>query len=169
MGVVTASTVHEKNPAQHSADLQMLEKMDDWSFGFKDLNGESKRIECVRVDGATDEGPGYHEVQFMWTERHFKRPTLTTLVTTRCSGDSFLNRVELQNGCLSRSHSNLFIPSSLTSEPADDNGDFSETKHKDNMREALKQYITRVDETPGMKTVIKLYFAEECHAYAQRR
>ena len=50
----------------------MLEKMDDFSFVFKDLNGESKIIECVRVDGATDEGPSYQEVQFMWTERHFK-------------------------------------------------------------------------------------------------
>ena len=123
----------------------MLEKMDDCSFVFKDLNGESKRIECVRVYGATDEGPSYQEVQFMWTERHFKRPPLITLVTTRCSGDSFLNRVELRNGCLSRGHSNLFIPSTLTGEPADESVDFSEAKQKDNMREALKQYIKRVE------------------------
>ena len=29
------------------------------------------------------------------------------MVTTRSSGSSFLNRVELQNGCLSRGYSNL--------------------------------------------------------------
>ena len=63
-------------------------------------------------------------MQFMWTERHVQRPTFVTLVTTRCSGDSFLNRVELQNGCLGRGHSNLFIPSTLNGETIDEQGSF---------------------------------------------
>ena len=39
----------------------------------------------------------------------FASPQKETLVTTRSSGDSFLNRVELQNGCLARGHSNLLF------------------------------------------------------------
>lgn len=35
------------------------------------------------------------------------------LMTTRCSGRSYLNRVELQSGCLAISHSNLFISLTL--------------------------------------------------------
>lgn len=46
-------------------------------------------VECFRVDGAAGEGPSHVEVQFLWTERHIKRPTKVTLVTTRSSGDSF--------------------------------------------------------------------------------
>ena len=34
-------------------------------------------------------------------------------VTSRCSGNSFLNRVELQNGCLALGHANLFILSTI--------------------------------------------------------
>ena len=40
------------------------------------LNPVTKEIECIRVDGASDEGPSHEEVQFWWTERHFKRPTI---------------------------------------------------------------------------------------------
>ena len=76
---------------------------------FNRDSGKVKEIECIRVDGASDEGPSHAEVQFLWTERHLNRPTKVTLVTTRSSGDSFLNHVELQNGCLSRGHANLFI------------------------------------------------------------
>ena len=35
------------------------------------------------------------------------------MVSTRSSGSSFKNWVELQNGCLALGHSNLFIPSTL--------------------------------------------------------
>ena len=33
-------------------------------------SGAPKQIECVRVDGASDEGPGHEEVQYWWTLRH---------------------------------------------------------------------------------------------------
>ena len=77
------------------------------------LTAQPKLIECVRVDGAMDESPSHVEIQFWWALRHFKQPTVATLITTRNSGASFLNSVELQNGCLSLAHSNLFIPSNL--------------------------------------------------------
>ena len=76
-------------------------------------SGAPKQIECVRVDGASDEGPGHEEVQYWWTLRYIVKRKVATLITTRSSGSSYLNCVELQSGCLSRGHSNLFIPSTL--------------------------------------------------------
>lgn len=160
-GVVKASIVHEKNPAQHAADLKMLEGMKELSPVFyKEVNGKMqlKDIECIRVDGAGDEGPSHVEVQFLWAERHYQQPTRVTLVTARCSGDSFLNRVELQNGCLARGHANVFIPSTLCGAPYNkDTGDYDERKHCDNMEAALRQYIERVDKTVCMRTTISLF------------
>ena len=75
--------------------------------------GQPKAIECICVDGAGDEGPSHLEVQYLWTAHHLEWGTMATLVSTRCSGCSYLNRVELQNGCLALAHSNLFIPSTL--------------------------------------------------------
>ena len=111
VGIVKASGLHEKSPSQHAADMQKVEKLEVARPVFLSDELLSKEIECVRVDGGADEGPVHHEVQFLWTERHVLKPTKITLVTTRCSGDSYLNRVELQNGCLSKGHSNTFIPS----------------------------------------------------------
>jgi len=62
------------------------------------------------VDGAGDKGPSHVEVQFYWTKYHIMQQKVATLVTTRDSGSSYLNKVELQNGCLSLGHANLFIP-----------------------------------------------------------
>ena len=155
-GVVKASGLHEKSPAQHGADMSVIESMDVMASAFLDDNREYKEIECVRVDGATDEGPSHAEVQFIWCERHVNRKTKVTLVITQCSGDSYLNRVELQNGCLSRGHSNTFIPSTLHGVPYSENGEFDKKLHGKNMSAALDQYISRVDGTPCMKTVIHL-------------
>ena len=103
-GVVKPHMVFPKNASQHAADLAMLENHGD----FKDQIAQ-KKIDCIRVDGASDENPGHDEVQFLWTERHLEKKKVCTLVTTRCSGSSYLNRVEMQNGCLAISHSNLFL------------------------------------------------------------
>ena len=134
----------------------MIEKLEPAEqLFFKD--GICKDIECIRVDRSTDEGPNHLEVQFLWTERHISKPTRVTLVTTRCSGDGYLNRAELQNGCLSRGHSNLFIPSTLHgSSFASDGGHIDETKYIENMSAAVEQYINRVNGTPCMNTVIHL-------------
>ena len=169
IGAVKAAGIHQKNPAQHASDLDMLQKKDALKSIFYEDSGFAKDIEYIRVDGASDEGPSHHKVQFLWTERHMNRPTKVTLVTTRASGDSFLNRVELQNGCLGRGHSNLFIPSTLCGQPYDEEGQFSETKHHKNLEAALAQYIEQVDGTPCMGTTISLYRGASDHVHLERR
>ena len=69
-GVVKPHFTFPKNPTQHFIDINMLEE--------KLLNYlKNKSIECICVmDGATDEGPGHMEVQFLWTERHILKHTL---------------------------------------------------------------------------------------------
>lgn len=109
--------VHSKTPSQHMADLQMIEEKDEFKYLFS-----NRDVEFVRVDGASDEGPSILEVMFLWTERHYVRQRALTMVTTRCSGDSFLNPVELVNGHLARGHSNYFIPSTLNGSPIRDDG-----------------------------------------------
>ena len=122
-------------------------------------------IECICVDSSSDEGPSHAEVPFLWTERHLNLPTKITLVTTRSSGDSFLNRAELQNGGLSRGHANLFIPSTLYGKPYDEEGQFDEAKHHANMEAALNQYNTYA----CMGTTIKLYRGSTGHDFLDRR
>ena len=155
-GVVKASGIHDKTPSQPAADLSILEGQNVMRLAFLNDEANSKEIECIRVDGATDEDPSHVEVQFLWCKRHVSKKTRITLVTTRCSGDSYLNRVELQNGCLSRGHSNTFVPSTLHDPPYSDDGQFDKEKYKENMSAAIDQYIKRVDGTPCMKTFIHL-------------
>ena len=108
--MVKGARVYPKNAAQHAADLAKLEKEPAVNSVFiNPLTDRPKEIECIRVDSATDEGPGHHQIQFWWTLRHMQRPAIFTLVTTRSSGASYLNRVELQNGCLALGHANVFI------------------------------------------------------------
>ena len=93
-----------------------------------------------------DEGPSHEEVQYYWTERHIARQKVATPVTTRSSGASYLNRVELQNGCLSLGHANTFIPSTLgggCGDPA--TGNIDAEKVKANINLAIEAYISRVD------------------------
>ncbi len=168
-GIVKASALHEKCPSQHAADLESLENIEEKKQVFFTDDNSPKEIECIKVDGGMDEGPVHHEVQFLWTERHVTRSTKVTLVMTRCSRDSFLNRVELQNGCLSRGHSNTFIPSTLCGSPYSEDGGFNEEIYKANMSAAVNQYIARVDGTPCMKTVIHHSRGVENHIFLTRR
>ena len=66
MGVVkAASSIHPKNPCQHSGDLTMLERLEELQLVFLHPDtGAPKSIDCVRVDGASDEGPSHEEVQY---------------------------------------------------------------------------------------------------------
>lgn len=50
--------LYPKDPSQHMADLYMMSKMKDFEADMK------KPIDCIRVDGASDEGPSHLEVQF---------------------------------------------------------------------------------------------------------
>ena len=158
-GVVKGAKVYPKNPAQHSADLEMLECADSIQPAFiNSLTNQPKLIVCARVDGATDEGPSHLEVQFWWTAHHLKRPTYATLVTMRSSGSSFLNRVELQNGCLSLAHANLFIPSNINGTCFDPNtGKLDEQRLKTNMELAMDIYISRVNGAPCGDSQIHLF------------
>ena len=131
-------------------------------------NTTCKLIECVRVDGAGDEGPSHQEVQYWWCLRHFQKKWLTTLVSTRCSGCSYLNKVELQNGCLSKGHANLFIPSTLAGNPIV-NGKIDNDKLAENLRLAMDVYIKRVDQTPFGDTVINLFPGAEAQDLQEER
>ena len=116
-GVVKAQPLHSKCPAQHIADIRMLQEKQELKNVFSDSQSKLKPVDCIRVDGASDEGPSHLEVQYWWTEKHLIDKKLVTLVTTRSSNSSYLNRVELQNGCLARAHANLFIPSTIHGSP----------------------------------------------------
>lgn len=142
-GVVKGSGVFQKNAAQHAADLSMLECQDSVKAAFiNPLSATPKQIECVRVDGATDEGPSHLEIQFWWTLRHLQHPTQVTLVTARNSGASYLNRVELQNGCLSLAHANLFIPLNLQGSFNPETGRIDQERLRRNIELATNIYIS---------------------------
>ena len=158
-GVVKSAGVFPKNPAQHAADLEMLQMQPSLQPAFiNPVTKCPKEIECIRVDGASDEGPSHEEVQFHWTARHLQIGNYATLVTSRNSGSSYLNRVELQNGCLALGHANLFIPSTLRGSCiSSDTGKVDQEKLKCNMNLATEVYINRVDGSPCGETVIHLF------------
>lgn len=110
------------------------------------IKKQNKIIDCIRVDGASDEGPSHLEVQYYWTKLHLEQSKVMTLVTTRHSGGSYLNRVELMNGGLSIAHSNMFIPSTLHGSNFSDNGGgVDENKLQKNLETAAEVYINRVN------------------------
>ena len=154
VGVVKAPKIHQKNPAQHTADLKINENS-IWYLMFP--LGFLRQL-TVRVDRATDEGPSIDEVQYWWTERHILKTKAASIITTRSSGSSFLNRVELQNGCLSLGHTNTFIPSTLGGSCINpETGSIDESKLKENLSLAVDAYISRTDGCPCGDTEIKLY------------
>ena len=156
VGVVKAIPLHCKNPAQHAADFEMLKHQELLSAAFSTPSSIEKKIICVCVDGAADEGPTHDEVQFWWAREHLLSERLVTLVTARSSGSSFLNRVELQNGRLSRGHANLFIPSTLAGSCMESNTVNTDILMK-NLDLAIQTYIKYVDNSPCGGGTIHLY------------
>ena len=67
-----------------------------------------------------------------------------------------------------RGYWNCFIPSTLCGETYDEEGNFSETKHSDNMDAAVQQYIVRVNVTP-LGTSINLHRGVTEHRMIDRR
>ena len=129
--------------AQHAADFIMTQYLPEFVPQFK-----NKPIDCFRVDGAGDENPGFDEVQFNWTERHLEEGRVCTLVTTRYSGGSYLNRVELLNGCIAVGHSGVFIPSTIHGSNVDEaSGDIDREKLNLNLKTAMEVYLDRVNGT----------------------
>lgn len=114
-----------------------------------------KRVESVCVDGCSDKPPSHEEEQFYWTERHLIKGNESIVVTTRHSGGSYLNRVELLNGCLAVAHSNLFIPSTLGGPCYTEKGLDKEQLAK-NLELAMDVYIKKVDGAPCAKQPIRL-------------
>lgn len=168
-GVVKAQKLYNKNPAQHFADLKMLEDKPEIKPAFLNpLTGEDKEIECVRVDGGGDEGPLHEEVQYWWSKRHLEKGSRATLVTTRSSGSSYRNRVELQNGCLALGHANLFIPSTLNSSCVV-NGVVNDEMLCKNLETAIDVYISRVDLSPCAGTPIHLWKGAKNVKYQEER
>lgn len=153
VGVVKPHIVYEKSPCQHMADLNMLQKKEDISHVF---NCEGpKNIWLVMVDGAGDEGPVHLEVAFLWTEKHLKESHCFTSITSRHSGGSYLNPVELMNGCLALAHSNMFIPSTLGG-PVHGVDGINQDQLKVNLDLAADIYISRVQGAPCGSAKIKL-------------
>ena len=145
---VKQSKLFQKHPNQHAADYVILHDLPELKTTLKD-----KPIDCIRVDGATDEGPAHNEVQFVWTEHHLKNSKLCTIVTFKIG--SYLNRVELQNGCLTQGHSNLYIPSTIHGSNQNDNG-IDEGKLKQNLDAAIDVYISSASGSQYAGNPIKL-------------
>lgn len=170
-GVVKAHGIYPKNPAQHAADLKMLLNKDELRPVFVNSDTDlPKPITCVRVDGASDEGPSHLEVQFWWTEYHLSQGNYMTLLTSRSSGSSYLNRVELQNGCLAQAHSNVFIPSTLKGSCFNsDKGTIDQDLLKENLELATDVYINRCNQCPCGETVINLYRGADSSKWQELR
>ena len=167
-GVVKARGLYEKNPAQHLADLEMLSKKDELKPAFIDPNtNQIKKVQYIRVDGGHDEGPAHCEVQYWWTVWHLKTEAISTIITCRNSGASFRNRVELQNGCLSLAHANLFIPSTLNGSCLNDGNKINQEKLQENLSSAIDVYISRVNGAPCGATEIQLYRGASSSEYQQ--
>ncbi|XP_041459979.1 uncharacterized protein LOC121411367 [Lytechinus variegatus] len=149
LGVVKAHQLYPKDPSQHMADLYMMAKMDEFATDMH------KPIDCIRVDGASDEGPTHLEVQFLWTEWHLNMAKYCTLLTARYAGGSYLNPVELMNGCLTRAHANMFIPSTIHGSNFNEQG-IDEAALEKNLRTATQVYINRCNDAPAGRSNIKL-------------
>ena len=165
IGIVKAHKVHHKHPAQHASDLEMLESLDEMKSSL------AGQIDCIRVDGATDEGPSHYEVQFMWTERHINHDKICTIVTTRFVGGSYLNKVELQIGCLALGHSNVYIPSTINGLNFVD-GELDSEKLIQNLEAAITVHTNTVNGTPcGGKPIHLMRGStdELCKKHQERR
>ena len=66
--------------------------------------GMPKSLECIRVDGESNEGP---------CQCYIAKKRVATLITTWSSRSSYLTKVELHNGCSSLGHASYFILSTL--------------------------------------------------------
>ena len=106
------------------------------------------------------------EVQYWWTVRHLVTSNRMTLVTSRNSGASYRNRVELQNGSLALGHAGLFIPSTLNGCCISGGNIDHDLLHK-NLDAAIDVYLSRVDKTPCPGTIINLYKGADSKAYQE--
>lgn len=86
-------------------------------------------------------------------------------MSSRNSGASYKNRIELQNGCLALAHANLFIPSTLNGSCLDGGGKVNEKVLRENLSSAIDIYISRVGKAPCAGTEINLYRGSDSSSY----
>ena len=97
-------------------------------------------------------------------------PPRKVIVTTRDSGSSNRNRVELQNGCLALGHSNFVIASTLNGSCLDSKtSKINDNKFKENLNDAVDIYISRVNKSPCANTKIHLYKGTDSSCYQTLR
>ena len=77
------------------------------------------------------------------TEWHLSHRKVSTLVISQSSGSSFMNHVELQNGCLTQAHSDLFILSTLNGSCVKESGKLDLSVLHQNLNSAINIYIQR--------------------------
>ena len=95
---------------------------------------------------------------------------MVTLLSSRSSGSSYLNKVELQNGYLGLGHANLFIPSTLNGSAYNsETGSLDMEKVKTNLELATDVYIECVNCCPCGQTVIHLYRGADSSDLQERR
>ena len=74
--IVKGAAVDSKNPSQHAADLEIIEKKEQFQTKFQNqLMGMPEEIECIQVDSGSDKAPCFEQVQFCWGKRHVEKPT----------------------------------------------------------------------------------------------
>ena len=93
---------------------------------------------------------------------------VATLVSTRNSGASYMNKVELQDGHLTRAHSNIFIPPTFHGSSLQKGGKIDkEVLHK-NLEMAIDVNIQRCNGYPRGSTTIYLIKAHQAE-YEKRQ
>lgn len=108
--------------------------------------------------------------RFCWAARHLQHRKMVTLLSSRSSGSSYLNRVELQNGCLALGHTNLFIPSTLRGSPfSPETGELDMERVRRNLELATSIYIDRVNHSPCGETVLQLYKGSDSAEWQEKR
>ena len=123
----------------------------------KKLNAFVSMVQVMDEEPGHDE-PGHDEVRFWWAARHLSHGKLATLVSSRSSGSSYLNKVELQNGCLALGHNNLFIPSTVAGSAfSPETGAVDIDRVRKKLELATSVYIDRVNNCPCGETVIHFY------------
>ena len=158
VGVVKPHIVYEKSPCQDMADLNMLQKKEEFSHVFS--CEDAKKIWLIMVDELGIRAQ-YTKIAFLRAEKHLRESHYFTSITTRHSGGSYLNPVELMNGCLALAHSNMFIPSTLGGPVYAENG-MNQDQLKINLNLAADVYISRVNNAPCGGAKIQLHKVRAC-------
>ena len=141
----------KKNPAQHFADLVMLQEQPKFQSAFYDANGQPKQVDCIRVDGSSDEGPSHEEVQYWWTDRHYREKKVATLLLEAVA-------VAISIGWNCKMDVSPFIPSTLAGSCINpETGTIDQERVNKNMDLAITAYINRVDGCPCGDAKISLF------------